>query len=219
MLCLRRKQETILCRGLLTEEIADCIIQLHCITGCDANSGFYGKGKSSVYDKVAKSAVVRQQLSKCGDSLEVEEEVVEELFQFTRQVIYGDKKSSTMAEARAVKWKMMKNKSFIRLPPDADSLRLHSLRTNYLAYLVRHPSLKNHPSPLGHGWELVGSRCCPVRHTRLALPTHLPAPGSAEESEEDEEESEDDILRMRGIHQNLMTQNPVRQNALIQTDQ
>ncbi len=29
-----------------------------------------------------------------------------------------------MAEARAVKWKMMKNKSFIRLPPDADSLCL-----------------------------------------------------------------------------------------------
>ncbi len=77
----------------------------------------------------------------------------------------------------------------------------HCLRANYLAYQVRRPSLKSHPSPLGHGWELVGSRCRPVRHTRLALPTHLPAPGSAEESEEDEseeEEDDDDVLRMRG---------------------
>ncbi len=87
MLCLRRKQETILCRGLVTEDMADCIVQLHCITGCDANSGFYGKGKSSVYDKVAKSAVARQQLLNCGDSLDLEEEVVEEFSQFTRQVI------------------------------------------------------------------------------------------------------------------------------------
>ncbi len=48
MLCIKRKKETILCRGLVTEEMADCIVQLHCITGCDANSGFFGKGKSSL---------------------------------------------------------------------------------------------------------------------------------------------------------------------------
>ncbi|KAJ8349632.1 hypothetical protein SKAU_G00247620 [Synaphobranchus kaupii] len=210
MLCIKRKQETVLCRSLVTEEMADCIVQLHCITGCDANSGFYGKGKSSVYDKVAKSPVAQQQHLQCGDSLDPEEEVVEELFEFTRHVlllrhvIYGDKKSSTMAEAHAAKWKRTKNKSFIRLPPDADSLRQHCLRANFLAYLVPHPSLKHHPSPLGHGWELVGGRCRPVRHTRPALPTHLPAPGPAEESEEDdereedEEEGDDDVQRRRG---------------------
>ena len=30
---------------------ADCIVQLHCMTGYDANSGLYGKGKKSVYDE------------------------------------------------------------------------------------------------------------------------------------------------------------------------
>ena len=48
MLCIKRKHEKVLCRGLVTEEMADCIERLHCITGCDANSGFYGKGKSSL---------------------------------------------------------------------------------------------------------------------------------------------------------------------------
>jgi len=38
--------DTILCHGLVTDEMADCIVQLHCMTCCDANSGFYGKGKS-----------------------------------------------------------------------------------------------------------------------------------------------------------------------------
>jgi len=44
-----------------------------CMTGCDANSGFYGKGKKSVYDQVANSPVARRQLSRCGESLDLEE--------------------------------------------------------------------------------------------------------------------------------------------------
>ena len=113
------------------------------------NSGFYGKGKKSVYDQVAKSPVARRQLSRCGESLDLEEEVVE---QFTRHVMYGDNKSSTIAEVRAAKWKRMKNTSFIRLPPDADSLRQHCPRANYLAYLMRHPSPKHH---MARSWWVV----------------------------------------------------------------
>ena len=29
MLCIKRKQETVLCRGLVADEMADCIVQLH----------------------------------------------------------------------------------------------------------------------------------------------------------------------------------------------
>ena len=105
-------------------------MQLHCFSGCDANSGFYGKGKSSACDKVAKSSVERQQLSRCGDSLDLVKEVEQEFFAFTRQVIYGDKKSSTMAEAHATKWKTMKKKSFIRLPPDQGRAGHWEIREN-----------------------------------------------------------------------------------------
>ena len=75
-------------------------MQLHCMTGRDANSGFYGKGKKLVYDQVAKNAMARRQLSWCGESIDLEEVEVEQLFEFTRHVIYGDNKSSTIAEAR-----------------------------------------------------------------------------------------------------------------------
>ena len=54
LLCIKRKQETILCQNLVPEEMADCIVPLHCLTGYNVNSGFYGKGKLSVYDKVAR---------------------------------------------------------------------------------------------------------------------------------------------------------------------
>ena len=68
----------------------------------------------------------------------------------------------------------------------------------------------------------MGDRCRPVRHTRPACPTHLSAPGSAEETGEDdneeEEDGDDDVQRRRGINLNLMIQNRVRQNVMIRTD-
>ena len=135
------------------------------------------------------AAAISQKLpgwpSKCGNSLDIEEE-------FTCLVICGDKVSRTMGTARAAKWKAMKKKSFIRLPPDVDSLRQHCLRANNPAYLVHHPSLKDHPSPLGHGWELASGYCRPVRHTRPALPTHLPERELSEDSEEDESDEDND---------------------------
>ena len=75
------------------------------VTGCDSNSSFYGKGKKSVFDQVAKSPVAQQQLLWCGDDLHLKEEVEVKLFGFVRNVIYSDSKSNTMAEGRAAKWK------------------------------------------------------------------------------------------------------------------
>ena len=110
ILCIKsiqgKKQEMVFRRNLVTDEMSDCIVQRHCMTGCDANLGGYGKGKKSVYDQMAKSPVVCRQFSRCWDSLDLKEGVAEELITFTRHVICGDK-SSTMAEARAVEgnWK------------------------------------------------------------------------------------------------------------------
>jgi len=114
MLCMKRKQETILCRSLVSEDMARCIAQLHYITGCDANSSFYDKGKSLVYDKVTGSVAAQQTLLKCGYSLDFDEYIIDELLKITCNVIYGDNKSSSMAEARADKWKEMKINLFYK---------------------------------------------------------------------------------------------------------
>ena len=54
--------------------------------------------------------------------------------------------------------------------------------------------LKRHPSPIGHGWELVDGNCLPVRNTHPALPAHLPALRleTVEKSEEAENEETDE---------------------------
>ena len=130
---------------------------------------------------------------------------MDDLMQFTREILYADAKSTSMAEARATKWKSLKNKSFTRLPPDEDSLRQHCTRANYLSYLIRHPSIKNHPSPIGNGWEIVNGRCRPVRYTKSALPdilsrvdesqnqSNMETRDGEDSSEYDDTEDEDDF--------------------------
>ena len=67
---------------LQTEKIASCIVSLHCPSKCGAiaNSGFYCNDTLSVHDKVARSAKAQELLSKCGNSLDIEEEAIKELF-------------------------------------------------------------------------------------------------------------------------------------------
>ena len=56
-LFIKRKKTFIDSRGLLQREIADTIIQLHSLTGCDHNNGFYDKGKKKILEKLMKLAV------------------------------------------------------------------------------------------------------------------------------------------------------------------
>ena len=122
--------------------------------GCDANM-------TVLYDKMVL------------ELLPLTDDVLDDLKSHVIRYVYGDVQSSSLSLARAAKWKKQKKKSLIRLPPDDDSLRQHIKRANFLACIQRHPDLIRHPSPIGHGWELVNGRCRPVRHTKPALPLSL----------------------------------------------
>ena len=75
-------------------------MQLHCFTGYDANSGLQAF-------IVRQSCKELRQLARYGDERSRRDE--EELF--FNLVIYADKKSSSMAEVRATKWKIMNSLS------------------------------------------------------------------------------------------------------------
>ena len=76
------------------------------------------------------------------------------------KIIYGEKTSQNLAEARANKWSQMKkNKKTQRLPPDEDSLDQHAARVNYIAYMYNHFYLRDAPpSPLLHGYKLENGK-------------------------------------------------------------
>ena len=54
MFLIQRKKETVLCHGLATEEMYNCIVKLHRFTGYDASSGFYGKGQAFIVRQSCK---------------------------------------------------------------------------------------------------------------------------------------------------------------------
>ena len=55
LLCLIREQHLLDISQLCGEVMAEYIIPLHVLTGCDPNSGFYGVGKKKVADRSEKS--------------------------------------------------------------------------------------------------------------------------------------------------------------------
>ena len=129
--------------------------------------------------------------------------MVEQLFEFTQHVIYGDNKSSTIDEARAANWGKMKNKSFIRLPPDADSL----LGICNAPPVPEAPHIATRTWLGGGGWSLP-TRDLLSRRTYLHQAQHKSAWKMTVRRRMRE------IMMYRGgggIYLNLMIQNVVRQ--------
>ncbi|KAJ8380935.1 hypothetical protein SKAU_G00017130 [Synaphobranchus kaupii] len=66
-------------------------------------------------------------------------------------------------------------------------------RKNFIAYCQLHYNLFEHPSPIGHGWELVNGKCRPVRHTLPPLPQQLTLHDCPDESSDDERKIQVDL--------------------------
>ena len=135
-----------------SSDMAKVIVPLHCHSGCDFTSGFYGYGKITVMKQQQKAT----NSNAVGEKLPITSEITKNLEQFMMKIIYAE----NFAEARANKWSQMKkNKKTQRLPPDEDSLDQHAARVNYIAYMYNHYYLRDAPaSPLLHGYKLENSK-------------------------------------------------------------
>ena len=170
-LLIKRKHEYVNCPDLLSAEVSSIIIPLHVITVSDHTSSFYGHGKKQVLSKVINDLDAGELLKQVGEHVELHKEVEVDMTAFVICNIYAE--HGDRGQARASKWHKLKKKSTMRLPPDTNSSNFHLQRTNFIAYCQRHNALQEHPSALGHGWEIMNGKCGPVRHTLPALPEQL----------------------------------------------
>ena len=53
------------------QDTANCLIPFHVMTGCDANSGFYGHGKASLFNTLVNSSEARSLLLQCGGDIPI----------------------------------------------------------------------------------------------------------------------------------------------------
>ena len=171
---IKQKKEYINDQSLCRQEDIDTIIPLHIMTGSDHTSAFYGVGKKVVADRVSKSAEARNLLISCGASLDLTDEAIADMSTFVTKYVYNDKNSITPAAARAAKWRCQKIKSITRMIPDSESLLHQFKRVNYMVYIQKNFHLKEHPSPLLHGWNIENGLCLPTRSALPALPRVMP---------------------------------------------
>ena len=190
-LILYRKKQTISCKQLCSQEMSAIILSLHAITGADAVSGFYEHSKKAVYEKVKKIEEAQQLISNLGRNDTLYDEDIKKCSTFLINFMYADKSSRTIAEARAKKWRAMKNKTTLRLPPDEDSFIQHLHRANYQAWIwYNYGNPDGPPNPLGHGYMQEGLLVLPKPHTKEAYPMSLR--NFIHEEEQEEDDSSDD---------------------------
>ena len=104
IICIRKKNELLSCKSMrLDQNEAKCLIPFHVMTGCDSNSCFYGHGKLSLFERMAKSAEARSLLLKCGESLQLSDDALNDLKIYVMRYMYGDVRSSSLDLLRAEK--------------------------------------------------------------------------------------------------------------------
>ena len=155
---------------MLSEDISNIIVPLHVISGNDHTSGFLGQGKTKIFKKCINDPQSRQLLQRVGENLQLQNDIKQEMKLFVLRNVYDECSNVTCGKARALKWNKMKKKRTAQLPPDEDSLNQHLMRVNFILYCQLNFRLVEHPSPVGHGWEIINGKCKPVRHRNPALP-------------------------------------------------
>ena len=102
------------CTVLISSNIANVLVPFHVINGYNHTSGFYGRGKISIFEKLQKNQEVQHLLQKFRESLKFSDDVRDDVRRFVLLIICRGKETN-YTEAKAAKIRKMKKKSLVRL--------------------------------------------------------------------------------------------------------
>ncbi|XP_072050216.1 uncharacterized protein [Amphiura filiformis] len=161
-----------MCEPLPWAGKCNCLIGLHCLTGCDAVSSFRGQGKVKPAKLLFKDVAEFPVFSSLGDSFEIDEDQATQVEKFVCR-LYGQHDCDDVNTVRYTKFKMGKHREEA-MPPNQDSLKQHIMRANYQAAVYKSAldQFPDIPSPHGRGW-IVDGESIAIHWTDLA-----PAPDS-----------------------------------------
>ena len=159
----------------LGPEICSALPAFHALTGCDSTSAFLRIGKKKAWKVLTKSTAHQNSLACVGQSLNIDEDIVEKIEAFVRSLYaISAKGPKTVDEARYVMF-CQTSKSNMALPPTSDSLLQHTKRANYQAYVWKKALVATQrlPSPDGHGWKLEDNSLVPHLMTKPPAPSSI----------------------------------------------
>eukprot|EP00057_Strongylocentrotus_purpuratus_P021683 XP_011676157.1 PREDICTED: uncharacterized protein LOC105444073 [Strongylocentrotus purpuratus] len=141
-------------RSHLGDSVANALIGLHCFSGCDSTSCFYGRSKKKPLKLMTESVDFQAAFQKFGATFSVEESLVDTMEKFVCRLY--DQDCTSVNTARYNKF-LMGTKAEMNMPPTHDALVKHLMRANYQSAihtrcLEQYPVI---PSPHNHGWKVT----------------------------------------------------------------
>uniref|UniRef100_UPI00358DF722 uncharacterized protein n=1 Tax=Myxine glutinosa TaxID=7769 RepID=UPI00358DF722 len=136
------------------DDVSQALIGLHCFTGCDSVSAFYGKGKKKALNLILKNPELCGALKDLGERFDIHPDMMEALETFVCK-LYGQHNITTVNEARYNMFRLART-SEITMPPNQDALRQHIKRANYQAGIYKRSlqPIPDIPDPDGYGWMM-----------------------------------------------------------------
>ncbi|XP_070548281.1 uncharacterized protein [Ptychodera flava] len=141
----------------LGDKTALALLSLHVFSGCDSVSAFKGKGKKKMIKLLLGSDTYTCTFHELGMSWTLSDTLMTQIESFVCD-LYGQSRCSNVNEARYNCFRLGLQ-SDGALPPNKDSLKLHTQRANYQTAIYRRclQAKMDAPSPHGHGWIVQDS--------------------------------------------------------------
>jgi hypothetical protein len=154
----------------LDAALAEALLFLHALSGCDTTSRPYGIGKVTV---LSKYAALKESISVFMSPSSLKEDI-EKAGEEALLVIYGCTASLSLNSARVAKFmqKVATATQYVspeKLPPTCDAAAFHSHRTYHQVQAWR----GNDISPNDWGWKASSAGLVPIRMTQPAAPERL----------------------------------------------
>ena len=118
----------------LGNDVAEHLLQLHAITGCDTTSYFYRVGKISVFKKVLNNPSCMSMIENLGCLKELPERDIEDCTNFVQTVMYAGRQNEGYVATRIRLYKQQKKKTSLSLPPDPNSCKYAILRAHHQVF-------------------------------------------------------------------------------------
>ena len=116
------------------------------LTVADVVSSFDPQSKKTVFKIIQANSESRRLLYHIRRKKHLSEKDIADVTKFLTKFLYNDKQSSTLAQARAKKWKVMKTKTTLGFPPDKvpsrttlnlrQLLKIHNTMVTLLMYNI-----------------------------------------------------------------------------------
>ena len=138
----------------LGADVSSALIWIHCLTGCDSVSAFYGKGKIKALKLMLEDESFVDVFSKLGEHFDMSADVYDKLEEFVC-CLHGSREEKRIIVVRYYTFRL-ESKFERSLPLNQDSLHEHFKRANYQAAVHRRATAKqvNAPNPTSYGWKM-----------------------------------------------------------------